>query len=1120
MSQLAIQLLGGCQISVNGEPTPPFESDKVRALLIYLAVESDRPHSREHLAGLLWPDYSEQSARTNLRRTLSSLRRTVADQQTMPPFLKISRQAIQFNVDSRYWLDTDTFTKQEATGLAHVDDLLTLYKGAFLDGFSLSDSDLFEAWQLLKQEQFHRHYLRLLQQAVDSWIAKEDYAQACDYAQRLVDASPWQEDAHAQLIRLLALNGQRSAALEQFERCQQILHTEVGVDPTPDLLALVEAIRQGQLGLSRAFTPTLTASNSPPLRNKRYHNLPTQLTPFIGRSNEVTDTTDMFHSPNCRLLTLLGPGGIGKTRLALAVAESQLTQFADGVYFVELAAVNTLDGLLATTAQALRFNFYDGLSPREQLLDFLREKTMLLLFDNFEQLLFTTEFVLDLLEKTSDTKILITSRTRLNVQAEHIRLVEGLSYPSLPQPDEPIPLDKDWTTYPALALFNQTAQRIVPDFSLSKDNLPAVIKICMLVDGMPLGIVLAASWIELLSPDDILTEIEETRDFLALELDDLPPRQRSLRAIFDYSWKHLTNAEQTIFSQVCLFQGGFTRQACQAVTRTTLTTILRLVNKSFLQKVGKDRFQIHESLRWYGQNKLIQSPILHEETQRQHADYFLAFLRTRGNEVKGQRQKQALREMEIDWNNIRSAWDYALAQQQFTQLLDAAEGLGIFYEWQGRYDEGETICQQADLFLANTVDIDGLRLRIRLKLLQAMWSQLRKNIPLAEKQLQQSKTLLHHSRLLDIDLSIEKAFFLLQRGQLENLANYETATTSLLESLSLYHTLDEPWWEARVLSKFGGIAAKRNADQDINFLEESLSIRRRLGDQWGLAEVLERLGFIAVMRGDFETGSNYMSEATSLIRENRSRADLLQFLNTSALTHMIMGEFSEGYQISLEAVHIQTELGNQGKIALGNYNVSFAALFLGRYEEAQSIIKRILKANQNLEAEAAVSYALWQQGRILLAQRKYQSAYNTLQKSVDLHKKAQVLGRVYDVVVSLGVAAYHLNQYPEAKRNLFEALAYALDNRLFFTMMRCLLLAALIELRRNNPVVAVELYSLALQNPHIANSPYYEDIAGKFILEASASLDPETIAAAQRAGQARDIWQTGAKILAVLKNDT
>ncbi len=497
MAYLSLRVLGELQVLKDGVPVQAFESDKVRALLAYLAVEAAQAHRRGTLLGLLWPDYPEEAARHNLRQALYNLRLGLGDHTARPPYLLITRESIQFNRASDYSLDLDEFNAHYSAWkknlgregvtpsalVAPLEAMVQLYRGEFLQQFYLEDSEAFEDWLLVQREAVHRRVMKALTTLANEYEHRADFSTARRYARRQLELDPWREEAHRQVMRLLALEGQRSAALAQYEHCRRVLAEELGVEPSPQTRDLYEQIRSGTLK-PRVERPTQVPAA--PL-----HNLPVSLTPFIGREQELAELGRLMAEPACRCLTLVGPGGIGKTRLALQAADQQRHEFAQGIAFIPLASVDSVEAVIPAIAGAINLAFYGPIDPKVQLLNYLREKQLLLVVDNVEHLLVEgahpdtiAELLIEILQGAAAIKLLVTSREALNLQGEWFFEVQGLAFPGTEQAD-------GFDEYSAVALFVQRARRARPGFELNAEDKAEVVRLCRLVEGMPLAIELA-----------------------------------------------------------------------------------------------------------------------------------------------------------------------------------------------------------------------------------------------------------------------------------------------------------------------------------------------------------------------------------------------------------------------------------------------------------------------------------------------------------------------------------------------------------------------------------------------------------------------------------------------------
>jgi hypothetical protein len=422
--------------------------------------------------------------------------------------------------------------------------------------------------------------------------------------------------------------------------------------------------------------------------------LPAQTTRFVGRSRELADIERLLAQPETRLLTLLGAGGMGKTRLAVEAAARQVENFADGVVFVDLAPVEGPQEIYRALAEALQLAFDHEGQYENQLIHFLGEKEILILLDNFELLVDASPFLSRLLAQAGRLKLLVTSRKRLHLSLEQILEIRGLA---LPDGGTDSPVDQA----DAVDLFVLHARRAQPDFQLAAEDLAHVTRICRQLEGMPLGIQLAASWIRALPIVDIADELQQDLDFLAREQHDIPVRQRSMRAVFKHSWNLLPPDNQDAFGRLSIFRGGFTLQAARKVTGIGIRALSSLVDHSLLSRTPEGRFTIHELMRQFGREILEESPSLLQELQEQHCRYFCSALQDWAHQLSSSRMIAAVEEIEKERSNLDTAWHYGLENKLWDALLDAVNGFGDFHDASGRWYEG------LDLFRKNREDLSA-----------------------------------------------------------------------------------------------------------------------------------------------------------------------------------------------------------------------------------------------------------------------------------------------------------------------------------------------------------------------------------------------------------------------------
>lgn len=418
-------------------------------------------------------------------------------------------------------------------------------------------------------------------------------------------------------------------------------------------------------------------SDFPPLNTLKVinHNLPTQLTTFLGREAELVSLTTLISDSSNRLITIVAPGGMGKTRLSLEAAEQMVESFRQGLYFVALDRITSAELIVQAVADVLPISLSSNEDPKSRILDYLHDKRILFVMDNFEHVLDGARFVQDILTTAPQVQILATSRIRLNLTGETVFNIRGLTI------DEGN-LEKN----SAVQLFLQSAKQTQPDFELNDSVLPSVTKICHLVDGMPLAILLAAAWIDTLSVDEIASEIEKSIDLLETEKRDVPDRQRSVRAVIESSWNQVDTSAQNLLKRLSVFRGGFTRLAAQEAAGASLRGLSQLVDKALLRRDPKSgRYSIHELLRQYAEEQLALSADEEKSAYEDHAKYFADFMKTREEHLRDKRCETALLEIGADFDNIRVAWNYWIDKQNAHRILEFVSALWFFFEVRGSY---------------------------------------------------------------------------------------------------------------------------------------------------------------------------------------------------------------------------------------------------------------------------------------------------------------------------------------------------------------------------------------------------------------------------------------------------
>jgi predicted ATPase/DNA-binding NarL/FixJ family response regulator/Tfp pilus assembly protein PilF len=647
-------------------------------------------------------------------------------------------------------------------------------------------------------------------------------------------------------------------------------------------------------------------------------NLPRPPTPLVGRETELAEIAQLLSDPACRLLTLVGPGGIGKTRLAIEVAVAAAHRFADGVFFVSLQPVQSTDHLIAALAGALKLPLSGQVTPRRQALDYLSDKTLLLLFDNFEQLLNeefresdATGFMAELHSAAPEVKLLVTSRESLNLQGEWLFPVAGLSNPRDAGSDE-------LASHAAIQLFVACARRVRHSFSL-KVEAGDVARICRLVDGNPLALELAAAWTKTLRCNVIADQIQTNLDFLASRARDAPVRHRSMRAVFDQAWQRLTDQEREVFKRLSVFRGGFRREAAERVAGASLVALTSLVEKSLLRWELDGRCQLHELLRQYAGEKLDASPDESSMAHDAHCAYFAGFLLAHRRDMQGGRQREATLDIAADIDNVRAAWRWAIDHTRLEDIGNCADTLHMFFQYQSRYLECAEAFDQAVQLLERTAPRPEHRGLVGQVLLYRAWQCVRLG------QLQQAKALIEKSLAIFEQLGRwHPPFFacnpLIAAGTLANIfgdyaqaeqlgeearrideangdginlvdAHYVLANAAFSQgrldlaqehaqrALTLAETLGDRWMMAYVLSDLGSIAcaAHEYATARRHF-QASFASREALDDPEGMAAALNHLGEVACLQHEYAEAERFYRRSLALYEKIADRGGLAQSL--------------------------------------------------------------------------------------------------------------------------------------------------------------------------------------------------------------------------------------------------
>ena len=1120
MPNLIIHLFGSPRVERGGTPVP-IERRKALALLAYLAV-SGQAHSRDALAALLWPEYDQSSARANLRRILAALKDSLGDE-----CLAIEGDDLRLACTEKLRMDVNEFRQGVATWKAHrhpqdpcsecmasLEAAVKTYTNDFMAGFNLADSAEFDEWQTLERQKLRTALAGVLEWLSGAYLSKRKFEPAIEHAQRWLGLDKLEEAAHRQLMRLYAASGQRSAVTRQYTECERVLQEELGVSPDEETRKVYEDILN-----AKARTPV--ESDKPPavVPAPRKHTLPPQPTAFIGRELELDELHHLLVDPAYRLLTLTGPGGVGKTRLALEAARQQLANYPQGAFFVSLAPLASAQSIVPTIADALGFSFYEGGQPRQQLLSYLEQKNLLLILDNYEHLLEGVDVVADILKAAPQVKILVTSRASLKLEVEQRYAVSGMDFPA-PISHEVKPLESA-LQFSSVKLFLQGAQRTVPGYTPDTNALEQIVRICRVLGGIPLAIRLASAWVELLAPAQIAAEIEQSIDFLETERRDVPERQRSMRAVFDHSWKLLGEQEQNVFAGLSVFRGGFTLEAARAVMDASLRVLMALVDRSLVQKENHERYTLHELLRKYAGERLAESPEAEKTARERHCTCFMEKLRRWEGELKSAGQVAALEEMDREIENCRAAWEWAVEQGKVDLLSGSMESLYLYHLWRRRIQDGDNVFQSAVEKLEGTTKPEETRLLVGLLPRLAAFQSELGHPELAEGACQRSQALLDDPGLKDVDLRREQADLFRLWGDVLFTINRERTIQLYKQSLQLYRDLDERWETANVLY---GIAYSMKADgkykEAKKYIEESLAIYRELGEPRGEAIALFRLGEAIVALGKAAEGEKLFRESMNIFQRIGDRAgygSALRLLADSVISSQ--GRWAEARAAYEEVIPIFRDLGVQDQLArsIGMLG-TIKTVIESDYKSDRIMTQESLKIAREIGDRTLIGLDIAKLAILSLVERDFEKAEELYMEAITEYGEQIEKPLMPGILSAMGVVLFRLGKNNEVRQYLCRALRVAIDLDLAECIGEPFPHIALWLCKQGKVEGALELFSWTAANyPAWNNTLLWVKDYMADLFTACASLPPEVVEAARERGRRLDPWTTAGALLAELE---
>jgi predicted ATPase/DNA-binding NarL/FixJ family response regulator len=663
------------------------------------------------------------------------------------------------------------------------------------------------------------------------------------------------------------------------------------------------------------------------------HNLPHHATTFVGRHQEIADLTALLNTSACRLLTLVGPGGVGKTRLAIQVAAQKT--LPDGVYFIPLQPLTSPEYMAFAIADAVGFQFYAGGTPQEQILTYFQDKVLLLVLDNFEHLMESAELLSEILKAAPGVRMLITSRERLNLLEEWVFDVRELKYPAQE-------VETDIEAYDAVQLFLQHAQRVQTGFTLTPLQKPAVIRICRLVAGMPLGIELAAAWVRVLSCEAIADEIERSLDILESSARNVEDRHRTMRATFEPIWKRLPVEEGEVFKKLSVFRGGFTREAAEQVAGASLRTLSALVDKCLIRHEPNGRYQIHQLLRQYAEEELTQNAEEIQRTNDAHAAYYMQFLKRREPDLISARQRETAHEFEAELDNIRAAWQQAVDQANEVFLQKASYPYVIFCDMQGRYLEAIDATEKAivrlqtlapgrerDYTLAILQNLSGSNL-IRLGRLEAAQVAYEKSILLYESVGRHPPPGLSTNSVASLGLVAA------------TLGNYDAAVAYGKEALEHIEASDKLNRTFTLYVLAVATYSQTQFEASLAYARQAYEISDGLGDKYFGSYILVVMGNIAQALEAYDRAFDYYETSYHFKKDANELGGMAFALNCMARIAWLRQDYPEAKRLFQEAYDLYLVVHDPGGLATSLLGLGDTAQAETDYATARAYFYRAL----------------------------------------------------------------------------------------------------------------------------------------------------------------------------------
>jgi predicted ATPase/DNA-binding SARP family transcriptional activator len=896
--RLQIHLLGDFRVRIGDQIVDPsrWKLRKAKTLVKLLALAPNHRLHREKLMDLLWPEHDLKAATDSLHQTLHTLRGILEPYCSNPRlYIQFENELISLCPDTPLWIDLEAFEQaaKEASRSrdpASYQTALALYLGDLLP------EDLYEDWAISRRESLRQEVIRLFFEYAKLLEAKADFLLAIEAYQKIIASDPLQEEAYVGLMHAFAMSGQRPQALSAFQALKKVLSQKLGAEPDPRHMLLYQEILSGRFPPPHAL-PLLDSHSSP------RHNLPNPLSTFVGREKEVEQVKLL--ASRSRLVTLTGSGGVGKTQLAIRVAQEMQSDYPDGVWLVALDSLSKPRLVPYVVAGVFGVSEEGEGTVLENLKESLWTKQLLLVLDNCEHLVEACARLVDtLLQACPHLRILTTSREALGIKGESLFPVPSLSLPDA----HTLPPISSLLQFEAVRLFVERAQSVQPLFSITEENAPSIVQICQQLDGIPLALELAAARTSILSLEQIASRLDDRFRLLTSGSRNDLPRQQTLQASIDWSYDLLSEAERTLFCRLSVFAGGWDLAEAEGVCADSflqaadiLDLLSQLIHKS-LVVVGSEpghekRYYLLETIRSYAETKIARTEEW-SSLRNRHLAYFLHLVEEIEPKLNTAEQVEGMKQLQTEQGNLRRALSWALGETQGSLALEGlqmASALLEFWELNGLMTEGFDWLKKG-LESIDHADVQSIPIQAK-----ALYAFAEINFTLHNPEVIQilEKSVSFYRKSGDkagLSLALCSLHDYFHHAKPAELAKVRPL---LDESLELAREAGDPDTLAKVLNSKAVVTVDKTAAR--GFAEESLVLFRERGNKWSMIDSLWVLGSISDSLGDYKAVQRYDEEMWRLAKEGEYKPGIVLAYFLAGMAAYSQNDFKQ-MEVSFQGV--------------------------------------------------------------------------------------------------------------------------------------------------------------------------------------------------------------------------